>query len=85
MRVAQGTLQPLRHCHTCNLPSTLSTAGVTERNQKPIQPTKSTVEIVGIAENTAWENPICIAETEIACLDELSLDEDLLEGVSDSE
>ena len=85
VRVAQGTLQPLRHCNTCNLPCTLSTADATERNRNSSEPAKSAVEIIGITENRTDEDPIYIAETEIACLDKLSLDGDLLEGVSDSE
>ena len=42
-------------------------------------------DIAAIAENESEENAISIAQTEIACLDDLSLDGDIPDDVSDTE
>ena len=75
----------MRHSHTCNLPGTLCTTDVTDRNRTSTVRAKPTVEISGFAEKLTVENAIYIAKTEIECLDELSLDGSLPDGVSDSE
>jgi hypothetical protein len=41
-------------------------------------------DIAAIAENATMENAIFIAQTEISCLDDLSLDGDIPDDVSDT-
>jgi len=81
----------LRHPHTYNLensPGTLLTTGATRsaiRNRNALKALFSVEDIAVIAQNESDENAISIAEKEIACLDELSLDGDVPDDVSDSE
>jgi hypothetical protein len=42
-------------------------------------------DIAAIAENETNENAICIAQTEIDCLDDLSLEGDIPDDVSDTD
>jgi hypothetical protein len=44
-----------------------------------------TVDIAQIAENETEENAILIAQTEISCLDDLSIEGDIPEDISDTE
>ncbi len=55
------------------------------RNQAVRDPVPSVDDIARIAENVSEENAIFIAKTEIGYLDELSLDGDIPEDVSDGE
>ena len=76
---------PLRHQDTCNLHSTLCTQKSTERNRNTIDPLPSVDYIADIAKNESEENAIFIAQTEIDCLDDLSLEGDIPEDVSDTD
>ena len=76
---------PLRHRDTCNLHSTLCTHKKGERNHITIDPLPSVDCIADIAENESEENAIYIAQTEIDCLDDLSLEGDIPEDVSDTD
>jgi hypothetical protein len=53
-------------------------------NPKCNEPLPSVDDITAIAENVTMENAIFIAQTEIACLDNLSLDRDIPNNVSDT-
>jgi hypothetical protein len=50
-----------------------------------IDPLPSVDDIAAIAENDSDENAILIAQTEIACLDNLYLEGDIPDNISDSE
>jgi hypothetical protein len=56
-----------------------------EGNLKSKDPLPTVHDIAAIAENESEENAISIAQTEIACLDDLSLDGDIPDDVSDTE
>ena len=80
-----GSKWPVRHRTTCNLHSRLCTQYCTGRNLNTVEPLPSVDDIAAIAENETEENAIFIARTEIACLDELSLDGDIPDDVSATE
>jgi hypothetical protein len=75
----------VRHQHTSNSPGTCSTAQSTGGNPTRGEPLPSVDDICAIAENMSEENAIFIAQTEIDCLDDLSLEGDIPDDVSDSE
>jgi hypothetical protein len=56
-----------------------------ERNSRRHDPLPSVDDIAEIAENETEENAILIAQTEISCLDDLSIEGDIPEDVSDTE
>jgi hypothetical protein len=57
----------------------------TQRNRVSIDPLPSVDDICAIAENESMEDAILMAEQEISCLDDLSLEGDIPEDVSDEE
>ena len=71
----------MRHRNTCNSHSTLCT----ERNRYNYKPLPSVDDIAAVAEILTEENAIFIAQTEIDCLDELSLEGDLPDDLSEEE
>jgi hypothetical protein len=83
--MARGFKTPLRHRTTCNSSGTLYTSRCTGRNSNAIAPLPSVDDIPAIAENNSDENAILIARIEIACLDDLSLEGDIPDDVSDSD
>ena len=83
--MARSIKSSLRHRNTCNSPSTLCTANTAVRNQTTINPLPSVDDIAAIAENETNENAIFIAQTEIDCLDDLSLEGDIPDDVSDTD
>jgi hypothetical protein len=83
--LARGFKKPLRQQNTCISPGTLSTWLWTGRNPDAIAPLPSVDDIAAIAENDSDENAILIARTEIDCLDDLSLEGDIPDDVSDSD
>jgi hypothetical protein len=58
--------------------------GSTPRNPTRTQPLPSVDDIAAIAEIEGVEDAICIAQEEIACLDDMSLEGDLPDNVSDN-
>ena len=75
----------LRHRSTRNSPGTVSTTENRERNSIRLDPLPSVVDdIAEIAENETGENAVLIAQTEIDCLDDLSLEGDIPDDVSDT-
>ncbi len=79
-----GNKSPLRHRNTCNSHRRLGTSQLW-RNPKNNEPLSSLDNIVAVAENVTMENAIFIAQTEIACLDDLSLNGDIPDDVSDTD
>ena len=73
------------HRSTCNSPGTVSTAEERERNSGKHDRLPSVDDIAEIAENETEENAILIARAEISCLDDLSIEGDIPEDVSDIE
>ncbi len=68
-----------------NSPGTVSTGMGKERNYIHHNPLPSVNDILDIAKNESKENAIFIAQTEIACLHDLSLEGDIPEDVSDTD
>jgi hypothetical protein len=62
--------------------STLSTPDSVGGNRNRINPLPSVEDIAAVAQNETMENAIFIAQTEIAMLDELSLEGDLPDDIS---
>jgi hypothetical protein len=83
--LARGKRIVLRHRTTFNSPGTLSTAGCTGGNPKGLGPLPSVDDIAAIAENITMENAISIAQREIECLEELSLEGDVPDDMSEEE
>ncbi len=67
-----------------NSPGTVSTGVRKKRNSTPHDPLPSVNDIAKITENELEDNTIFIAQTEINCLDDLSLDGDVPDDVSDT-
>jgi hypothetical protein len=59
--------------------------GCTQRNRVSINPLPSVDDICAFAENESMEDAIIMAKNEISCLDDLSLEGDIPEDVSDEE
>ena len=66
-----------------NSPGTVSTQIGKERNSIRHDPLPSVNDILDIAENESKENAIFIAQTEINWLDDLSLEGDVPDDISD--
>ena len=75
----------MRHRNTFNSHGTLSTDRSKERNRYTYKPLPSVDDIAAVAEILTEENAIFIAQTEIDCLDELSLEGDLPDDLSEEE
>jgi hypothetical protein len=56
-----------------------------ERNPSSLDPLPSVDGIAEIAENETEENAILIAQTEISCLDNLSIEGNIPEDISNTE
>ena len=76
----------MRHYHTCNSPGTvgLVRTSYTEGNPTTRQPLVSVEDIRAIAELETREDAIMMGQDEIDCLDNLSLEGDVPDDVSDS-
>jgi hypothetical protein len=74
----------VRHAHTGYSPSTFSTTRSTVGNPSTIRPLPSISDITDVHELSGSEDAIIIAKSEIACLDDISLEDDIPDDVSDS-
>lgn len=74
----------MRHATTCISPSTLSTARSTAWNPTTVQILPSVSDIAVVCWNESQEDAILIAQSEIALLDDISLDDDIPDDLSDT-
>jgi hypothetical protein len=74
----------MRHAHTGYSPSTFSTTCSTAGNPSTIRPLPSISNIAEVQELSGSEDAIIIAKSEIVCLDDISLEDDIPDNVWDT-
>jgi hypothetical protein len=75
----------VQHAHTAYSPSTVSTTSSTAGNPSTIRPLTSISDNAEVHELSGSEDAIIIAKSEIACcLEDIGLEDDVPDDVSDS-
>ncbi len=74
----------VRHAHTGYSPSTFSTTRSTAGNPSTIRPLPLISDIAEVHELSGREDAIIIAKSEIVCLNDISLEDDIPDNVLDT-